>query len=78
MVDDDQMNLIDGSGMEEDRHAVLTLVKKLLVPAFLFLTVLTNWGHPVLIAAKVTIILFSTKPSPFSVYLFVEQVSLLP
>ncbi|KAI8533660.1 hypothetical protein RHMOL_Rhmol10G0026500 [Rhododendron molle] len=59
---------------EEDPEDVLILARKLLPPAFLFITVLVNWGHPVILVAKIILILLGTKPRPFSVYLFIEQV----
>lgn len=59
---------------EEDPDDVLILARKLLPPAFLFITVLVNWGHPVILVAKIILILLGTKPRPFSVYLFIEQV----
>ncbi|XP_058188195.1 uncharacterized protein LOC131304813 isoform X3 [Rhododendron vialii] len=58
---------------EEDPEDVLILARKLLPPAFLFITVLVNWGHPVILVAKIILILLGTKPRPFSVYLFIEQ-----
>lgn len=59
---------------EEDPQDVLVMVRKLMLPAFLFVTVLVNWGHPIILVAKIILILFGTKPRPFSVYLFIEQV----
>ncbi|XP_027158729.1 uncharacterized protein LOC113760095 [Coffea eugenioides] len=72
-VDDHEFDKLDSSDSDEDRRALLTILRRLMVPVFFLLTVLMNWGHPGVIAAKVTLILYTTKPSPFSVYLFVEQ-----
>lgn len=58
---------------EEDPQDVLVMVRKLMLPAFLFVTVLVNWGYPIILVAKIILILFGTKPRPFSVYLFIEQ-----
>ncbi|XP_055828795.1 uncharacterized protein LOC129896840 [Solanum dulcamara] len=46
---------------------------KLVVPLLLVITVVMNWGQPITIAAKVTLILLTAKPSPLSVYVLVEQ-----
>ncbi|KAK3033036.1 hypothetical protein RJ639_035662 [Escallonia herrerae] len=74
LEDDHRRVLLGDSKFEEDPHALLMLASKLLVPACLFLTVFMNAGHPTILAAKLIIILFTTKPSPFSVYMFVDQV----
>ena len=73
-MDDHEFDKLDSSDSDEDRRALLTILRRLMVPVFFLLTVLMNWGHPGVIAAKVTLILYTTKHSPFSVYLFVEQV----
>ncbi|KAL2552488.1 Uncharacterized protein Fot_06107 [Forsythia ovata] len=65
--------LLGGSYSEENLRAVMNIIRKLLVPVFLVLTVWLNWGHPVNVAIKVILILLSTKPVPSSVYIFVEQ-----
>ncbi|CAK9161775.1 unnamed protein product [Ilex paraguariensis] len=71
--DNHRDDLLAASGSEEDPHTILTFARKLFVPVFLFATVFMNWGHPIILAAKVILILLGTKPSPFSVYLFIEQ-----
>lgn len=68
------MGLFGDSDTEEGRRSLLMTLRKLLVPLLFVITVLMNWGHPIIIAAKVTIILLTTKPSPLSVYVLVEQV----
>ncbi|KAL3529684.1 hypothetical protein ACH5RR_009006 [Cinchona calisaya] len=73
VVDDHELGILDCSDSDEDHRALLTILRRLLVPVFFLLTILVNWGHPGVIAAKVTLILYTTKPSLFSVYLFVEQ-----
>ena len=66
----------NSSETEEDPRVFLALAfaRKLVMPIFLFITVLMNWDHPIILAAKVILILVGTKPRPFSVYLFIEQV----
>ncbi|XP_057492174.1 uncharacterized protein LOC130777765 isoform X2 [Actinidia eriantha] len=72
---DHHSELPNYSEMEEDPHIFLALAfaRKLVMPIFLFITVLMNWDHPIVLAAKMILILVGTKPRPFSVYLFIEQ-----
>lgn len=73
MLDDRQ--LLDASDEEEDPKAFWMFARKLWLPVFFFLTVLTNLDHPTaLIAIKIVLLLVSTNPSPLSVYAFVDQV----
>lgn len=72
-VDDHPVGMLDKFHPDEDRRALLSILRKLIVPIVLFTTVLMNWGHPIVIAAKVALILFTTKPSPLSVHLYVEE-----
>lgn len=78
LPDDHDFDMLDYSDSDEDRHALVTALRKFLVLVFFLGTVLVNWGQPIVIAAKITLILYTTKPSPFSVYLVVEQVSMQP
>lgn len=65
---------LDASDEEDDTKALWMLARKLWLPVCLFLTVLTNWDHPLaLIAIKIAILLLSTNPSPLSVYVFVDR-----
>eukprot|EP00257_Ricinus_communis_P026708 XP_025014122.1 uncharacterized protein LOC8289814 isoform X2 [Ricinus communis] len=61
------------SNVGKDFPLIWIYVRKLWLPAFFFLTVLVNWDHPIILMTKVVLFLFSTKPSPLSVYVFVEQ-----
>lgn len=74
LLDDDHLGLLANTKSENAYHIFLVFLQKLIVPIFLALTIFLNWGHPLIIAAKVTLILFTTKPSPLSIYLFVEEV----
>lgn len=74
LEDNHQSGLFGGSYSEENVRSVMNIIRKLLVPIFLCLTVWLNWGQPVNIAVKVILIILSTKPFPSSVHLFVEQV----
>ncbi|KAL6960563.1 hypothetical protein U1Q18_038326 [Sarracenia purpurea var. burkii] len=71
--DDHRLGLPNASEGEEDPHNFLAFARKLLLPVFLFMTVLMNLDHPIILTTKVILILVGTKPSPFSVYLFIEQ-----
>ncbi|KAF5792419.1 hypothetical protein HanRHA438_Chr09g0417781 [Helianthus annuus] len=51
----------------------MIFAKKLMVPIALLLIVWMNWNYPVILGVKVILILLSTKPSPFSVYVFIKQ-----
>lgn len=73
LLDDHHLGLFSESDSEEDGRSLLMSLRKLVVPLLLVITVLMNWGHPIIIAAKVTLILLTTKPSPLSVYVLVEQ-----
>ncbi|KAI3768773.1 hypothetical protein L2E82_19606 [Cichorium intybus] len=76
---------IDGYGISVDDHSVgesetddnphyfMIFAKKLMVPIALLLIVWMNWNYPVALGVKVVLTLLSTKPSPFSVYVFIEQ-----
>ncbi|EXC20320.1 hypothetical protein L484_020540 [Morus notabilis] len=62
------------SDEEENPHALWKFAKKFWLPVFFFLTVLSHLDDPVtIIALKVILFLLSTKPSPFSVYVFVNE-----
>uniref|UniRef100_A0A2P2LJR1 Uncharacterized protein MANES_17G115000 n=1 Tax=Rhizophora mucronata TaxID=61149 RepID=A0A2P2LJR1_RHIMU len=55
-------------------QALWMFIRKFWLPILCFLTVWLNWDHPIILTIKVVLLLFSTKPSPLSVYVFVEQV----
>lgn len=75
MLDDhSRVGLSGASDFEEDQHTFLALAKKIMAALFLVATVFTNWDHPVKLAAKLTVILLSSKPSPSSVYFVIEKV----
>lgn len=59
---------------ERNPPVLWIFVRKLWLPAFFLLTVLMNWDHPIILMTKVALFLISTKPSPLSVYVFVEEV----
>ena len=71
----DDHHFLDDSDAEEDPQPFWMYARKFWLPVFFFLTVLTNLDHPIaLITIEVILFLLSTKPSPLSVYVFVDQV----
>lgn len=75
LVDDSCNDSLDISEEEENVHHLWKLARKFWLPVFFFLTVLTNLDDPIAILfIKVTLFLLTTKPNPFSVYVFVDQV----
>ncbi|KAK4366583.1 hypothetical protein RND71_014463 [Anisodus tanguticus] len=76
LLGDHHLGLFIDSESEEDRTSLLMSLRKLVVPFLLVIIVLMNWDHPILIATKVTLLLLTTKPSPLSVNVLVEQVEL--
>lgn len=73
LEDNHQSGLFGDSYSEENVRSVMYIIRKLLVPIFLFLTVWLNRGQPVNIAINVILTILGTKPAPSSVHLFVEQ-----
>ncbi|WVZ14593.1 hypothetical protein V8G54_012159, partial [Vigna mungo] len=72
LVDDHELqDLAEG---EENGQYLWRLARKFWLPFFFFITVLTNLDDSITIfCIKVTLFLLNTKPNPFSVYVFVEQ-----
>ncbi|KAK2661716.1 hypothetical protein Ddye_000290 [Dipteronia dyeriana] len=73
LFDDYHGELSGASTMEESSLAFWAFVRKFWLPAFFLFTVLINWGHPIMLATKIIVLLFSTRPSPLSVYLYIDQ-----
>lgn len=59
--------------LKDDLNAFWTLARKFQLPAVLLMTVLLGWRHPVTLVINIALLLFCTRPNPFSVYIFVEQ-----
>ncbi|KAJ7970802.1 SWI/SNF complex subunit SWI3C like [Quillaja saponaria] len=76
LVEDQHLDLLNVPGMEENPQNFWIFARKFWLPVFLFITVLANLDHPItLIMSKVVLFLLSTKPSPLSVYVFIDQLS---
>ncbi|XP_058773114.1 uncharacterized protein LOC131647239 isoform X2 [Vicia villosa] len=72
--DDRHNNSQDLSEDEENIQDLYKVVGKFWLPILFFLTVLTNLDNPfTILFIKLTLFLLSTKPNPFSVYVFVDQ-----
>ncbi|KAK7316471.1 hypothetical protein VNO77_35529 [Canavalia gladiata] len=70
----DDHDLQDLSVEEENVHHLWKLARKFWLPVLFFLTLFTNLDDPLMILfIKLTLFLISTKPNPFSVYIFVDQ-----
>ncbi|XP_057856012.2 uncharacterized protein LOC131065518 isoform X2 [Cryptomeria japonica] len=74
---DQRTNFLDQSvrsGMQDEGPPKFLLwARKLLIPMLLVMTVVMGWNYPVSLAINVVFILLSTKPTPSSIYLWVEE-----
>lgn len=74
LMDIEQKDSVGSSDEDDNQTIFWTLAGKLWLPVLFALTVLLSLDHPMHLAVKVILFLLSTKPSPLSVYLFIEQV----
>ncbi|XP_020589574.1 uncharacterized protein LOC110030922 isoform X2 [Phalaenopsis equestris] len=73
-MDDNYAETVEPSGfLKDDLHAFWSLARKFQLPVVLLVTVLLGWRHPFALAINVGLLLFCTRPNPFSIYMFVEQ-----
>ncbi|XWS30383.1 hypothetical protein CRYUN_Cryun24cG0112700 [Craigia yunnanensis] len=72
-VDDYHIESFDASEGEDDQHKLWMLMRKLWLPVLFVFTVLVNWDNPFAVATRILLFLLITKPSPSSIYLFVER-----
>ncbi|KAG6524258.1 hypothetical protein ZIOFF_014164 [Zingiber officinale] len=71
---DDEVELAAPSGRPKDTlHPFYTIVRKFQLPAVLVMTVLLGWRHPLTLFINVALLLFSSRPNPLSIYMFLEQ-----
>eukprot|EP00262_Sarcandra_glabra_P005960 TRINITY_DN17920_c0_g1_i1.p1 TRINITY_DN17920_c0_g1~~TRINITY_DN17920_c0_g1_i1.p1 ORF type:complete len:296 (-),score=43.46 TRINITY_DN17920_c0_g1_i1:514-1362(-) len=74
LVEENHADIWDASGcLEDDPYTIWAFVRKFWLPAMLVVTVVMDWRHPITLAIKIAFFLFSTKPRPFSIYLYIEQ-----
>ncbi|KAD4586638.1 hypothetical protein E3N88_24239 [Mikania micrantha] len=67
------ISMLGESENDDNPHNFMIFAKKLMVPIALLFIVWMNWNYPIVLGVKVTLTLLSTKPSPFSVYVYIEQ-----
>nr|GEX80581.1 SWI/SNF complex subunit SWI3C like [Tanacetum cinerariifolium] len=72
-VDDRSMDVFGKSEADDNPHNAMIFVKRLLVPIALLWLVWTHWDYPIFLGVKVLLALLTTKPSHYSVYVFIEQ-----
>ncbi|XP_039026005.1 uncharacterized protein LOC120159481 [Hibiscus syriacus] len=72
-ADDNHLETFDASEGKDDRHKLWLLMRKLWLPLFFIFTVLMNWDSPFAVTTRILLFILSTKPSPSSIYLFVEK-----
>ncbi|OMO69388.1 hypothetical protein COLO4_29084 [Corchorus olitorius] len=73
LVDNSRMESFDALEGEDDRLKLWMLVRKLWLPVFFVFTVFMNLDNPFTVAIRILLFLFSTKPSPSSIYLFIQR-----
>ncbi|XP_039045814.1 uncharacterized protein LOC120185746 [Hibiscus syriacus] len=71
-ADYNHLESFDASEGEDDRQT-LVVDEELWLPLFFIFTVLMNWDSPFAVSTRILLFLLSTKPSPSSIYLFVEK-----
>ncbi|XP_074566615.1 uncharacterized protein LOC141823255 [Curcuma longa] len=70
----DEVELAAPSAQLKDKlHPIFTIVRKFQLPAVLVMTVLLGWRHPLTLFINVALLLFSSRPNPLSIYMFLEQ-----
>ena len=51
------------------------LVRKFQLPIGLILLIVYGWKKPIVLAINTLLLLYSTRPDPYSIYLFLQEVS---
>lgn len=70
----DQSHQISSAGKwDEGQSKILSWARKLWIPMLLVMTVVMGWNYPVSLAVNIVFLLLSTKPTPSSIYLWVEE-----
>ncbi|KAH9319032.1 hypothetical protein KI387_020801, partial [Taxus chinensis] len=64
---------VSSGTQDEGPPKFLLWARKLLIPMLLVMTVVMGWNYPTSLAINVLFILLSTKPTPSSIYLWVEE-----
>lgn len=75
LVHDDHVESSCASDFEEEPYSLWTFARKFWLPIFFLVTLWMHLDRPItIIATKVILFLLTTKPSRFSVYVFVDEV----
>lgn len=64
---------ISAGKWDEGQSKILSWARKLWIPILLVMTVVMGWNYPVSLAVNIVFLLLSTKPTPSSIYLWVEE-----
>lgn len=73
LEDDPDVGFSTGSNAEEDLNNLSRIKRRLWLSIFFMITVCVKWRDPVTFAIGLLLFLNSTKPTPSSIYVFVEQ-----
>nr|XP_015879313.1 uncharacterized protein LOC107415488 isoform X1 [Ziziphus jujuba var. spinosa] len=74
LVHDDHVESSCASDFEEEPYSLWTFARKFWLPIFFLVTLWMHLDRPItIIATKVILFLLTTKPSRFSVYVFVDE-----
>ncbi|OAY69263.1 hypothetical protein ACMD2_12618 [Ananas comosus] len=59
--------------LKDDLNTFWALTRKFQLPVVLLVMVFLGWRRPVTLVVNIILLLFCTRPSPFSIYMFIEQ-----
>ncbi|KAJ1699174.1 hypothetical protein LUZ63_007686 [Rhynchospora breviuscula] len=62
-----------GGDVKEDFNTAWAIARKYQLPLVMLAMLLLGWRHPIITAINAIFFLFCTRPSPYSIYLFVEH-----
>lgn len=74
IFDDYRGDLSGNSNVKRDSITFWASVRKFWLPTVFLITVYLNWANPFSLAVQLLVLLFTTRPHPLSVYLFVDEV----
>nr|CAD1842926.1 unnamed protein product [Ananas comosus var. bracteatus] len=71
---DESSDYAEPSGyLKDDLNTFWALTRKFQLPVVLLVMVFLGWRRPVTLVVNIILLLFCTRPSPFSIYMFIEQ-----
>ncbi|XP_072978839.1 uncharacterized protein [Typha angustifolia] len=59
--------------LKDELRTFWAFTRKFQLPAVFLIMVFFGWRHPLTLAINVALLLFCTRPYPFSIYIFIEQ-----